>query len=419
MAYYKKGAYGKIYKLEDGNLEKQTFLYKNPNMYIKTPQGDIYTFIDTNILECIVLKRFSKLNLDIFPKIEDIIIDKNIIKIKQQNCGINLVDWVLKTPFQDRIKLLPHILQQISKILLTLKHYKIVHCDIKPSNICIDEYNNLYLIDFGFSTFVNAVSKGTPGTRFFCDPRYFNNTNIPIDFYYDTFSMCMVIYFIIYKNYLHYKEFSECYNHYKKTNEDILEEKILLFDVIHNLVPDKILNLIKRMVSLDINKRITPEELYNELNIEPLIFPIEEKNTVEQIIKEIKTYPQYKECVKNIYIICNNEPNKLNRRYSFLYTLIILNKLNHILKNFDKKLINKITIGILILSDLLQDFRIEIDYYEKISNIPKSELGLILIVVLELINFDIYSYIEEIENNEKITDEIYLNIYNYLYNIDG
>lgn len=80
--------------------------------------------------------------------------DEEIILINKYIPGITLDKYWHTISPKDRIPILKLILHGLAPILNHLKQKQIVHCDIKPSNIIIEEKNDILfisLIDFGLA----------------------------------------------------------------------------------------------------------------------------------------------------------------------------------------------------------------------------------------------------------------------------
>lgn len=80
--------------------------------------------------------------------------ENEIILVLSYREGVPL-DQFLKTVRQkDKPRVLFQVLRQFESIFQELKHHQIVHLDLKPSNIIVQEVNdqfNVYLIDFGMA----------------------------------------------------------------------------------------------------------------------------------------------------------------------------------------------------------------------------------------------------------------------------
>ncbi len=72
-----------------------------------------------------------------------------------------------------------NIMQQILKVLVEMASKKIVHRNLKPSNILMEDQQNIRIINFGLATYVNApkANIGICGTPGYIAPEIFNCHN--------------------------------------------------------------------------------------------------------------------------------------------------------------------------------------------------------------------------------------------------
>ncbi len=74
----------------------------------------------------------------------------SIYWIIQKYCGITMVDFLNSIEPLDRPKKISDICTKMKIILQDLRDLGLVHGDVHPGNICIDNNEQLYLIDFGW-----------------------------------------------------------------------------------------------------------------------------------------------------------------------------------------------------------------------------------------------------------------------------
>jgi thiamine kinase-like enzyme len=98
-------------------------------------------------------KKYEKLNKYI-PKIHrfEINIDKKVTgcRIYMNYAGARFDRWSLAVPFYEKLQIFHIIFNQICEFIKICKEYNIVHLDVKPQNICIDQYGKLTIIDWEF-----------------------------------------------------------------------------------------------------------------------------------------------------------------------------------------------------------------------------------------------------------------------------
>ncbi len=72
---------------------------------------------------------------------------------------LNRVDLQERFPHQTRTEIIAHIALQIAQALTYAHSHGILHCDIKPSNLLLDEKGNVLLTDFGLSRMLEEGGK--------------------------------------------------------------------------------------------------------------------------------------------------------------------------------------------------------------------------------------------------------------------
>ncbi|MBQ7005495.1 MAG: protein kinase [Clostridia bacterium] len=79
---------------------------------------------------------------------------------------------------------------KVAHILKYLYYYGITHCDIKPDNIIVNSFGDVFLIDFGSSIFTKDESNSpySCGTRGFAAPEQFDQKT-EIDFRTDIYAL--------------------------------------------------------------------------------------------------------------------------------------------------------------------------------------------------------------------------------------
>lgn len=107
--------------------------------------------------------------------------------------GKNLLEFFNEPFNKNNLKKFFVILNQISTTLYYIHQLGLIHCDIRPENILIEEKNgnqiNIKLIDFGFSA---LQSKGIRGTPLYISPELIKGQNV--NFKTDLYSLGATLY---------------------------------------------------------------------------------------------------------------------------------------------------------------------------------------------------------------------------------
>lgn len=152
--YIGSGGFGKVYEVKGTNLVKKEMDLR----------------YDENIREICFLSTYKHIPfITQFNKCE---IDtvKNTLNLYMENAGSSLRDLSKTMKLEDKIKLVPTLMIQFARITIWMKQEKILHCDVKPANICIDNNLNIKLIDWGFVQKYISGKQYKIGTQVFYDP---------------------------------------------------------------------------------------------------------------------------------------------------------------------------------------------------------------------------------------------------------
>jgi serine/threonine protein kinase len=231
-----------------------------------------------------------------FVKIDDILIDKdedtkklylifkgNTISLNKMICS----DYFHNLNDNDLIK---WIIFQISYGLYILHSNKIIHNDIKPSNILIDEVGGIFISDFGSACFSDEESDSY--TLYYASPEFLNDFK-KRDEKYDMWGLGVIIIelFIKENKYFNYKKDNsesqlKCILSKFGINENLEKEEInnliysdgnkFEFNIgeIESKIEDKnVIELIKNLVVLNPRKRFTAEQVLKSKYFEDLLEP--------------------------------------------------------------------------------------------------------------------------------------------------
>jgi serine/threonine protein kinase len=149
-----KGSYGKVQKLKKKNSNK-LYAMKTIEYHDNEITHDIIREIDT-------LKR-TPLHPNLVY-IKGLLVTPNFIKILQPYCGKNLKQYIQVTSRQNLIENADTVFSQILQGLHCLHSNGVLHRDIKPQNILIQDYDGnvqIKICDFGLSK-VHVISNNTP-----------------------------------------------------------------------------------------------------------------------------------------------------------------------------------------------------------------------------------------------------------------
>ena len=169
---------------------------------------------------------------------------------------------------------------QILEAILYLHKNKIIHMDIKPQNILVDEYLNVKLSDFSISLDYKNFTKNIPlsrqGTFYFISPEAIDNKEIKVEeaSKIDIFSFGITLYYMVFCNFPYdiAKVKDKDYEQLKKN----IEENELKFPEkpSHS---KKFENFIKKCLEKDIKKRYNIYEALRDPWVQAHIYIIEEK----------------------------------------------------------------------------------------------------------------------------------------------
>ena len=271
-------------------------------------------------------------NQNYIVQLEDILFDDNenfkrVFLIFKGNCvSLNkLINF--SGDYLSNKELIKWIIYQITFGLYILHNNNIIHNDIKPSNILINEVGGITICDFGSAAYKNEDSNTY--TKYYASPEFLNDLKIKRNEKSDMWALGVIIIE------LHLK----INGYFKSNNEDnsnINQLKFILskYGINENIQPEEIKNiianssdskiiklnkeeiekindkdaidLIQNLLSLNPEKRFNAEQVLNSKYLDlPNIKDIDSQNIVK--IQEQKVYFQLYELIdkpKFLEIIC-------------------------------------------------------------------------------------------------------------------
>ena len=211
-----------------------------------------------------------------FVKLDDILIDKEIdtkklyLIFKGNTISLNKA---INSDYYHNLnndKLIKWIIFQISYGLYILHSNNIIHNDIKPSNILINEDCSIFIADFGSACFSDEENDSY--TLYYASPEFLNNFE-KRDEKYDMWALGVIIIELFIKE-------NKFFNYKKDKSENQLKFILSKFGINENLKKDEINNLIYN----DENKY--------EFNIGEIENKIKDKNVIELIKNLVVLNPQ-------------------------------------------------------------------------------------------------------------------------------
>lgn len=202
-----------------------------------------------------------------------------LINIKIINSDIRLVmpyyphdlNWYINNSlFIERIQYLETIVSQLLDILAILYQNNIIHGDIKPKNILIDENMKIYLADFGAARFNCKIYCGGLGTPIYESPELQRGTSIYVDKIDIWASGITILEYLLGKHV------------FDATSFGIDVKKILVSQLDIDkfmLIPNSIINLLDKMLIANPVDRVSIVELIPSVIQDPIKII---KSTVDQ-----------------------------------------------------------------------------------------------------------------------------------------
>ena len=197
-------------------------------------------------------------------KLYDYKFDRNKLLLITEYCnGGNLTDWIKKEnkTSQEVLSVIKQILEGINY----LHTNKIIHRDIKPQNILIQEPLIVKICDFGFSqTFKEEISmfQTICGTPLFMSPEILKMQ--PYTIKSEIWSIGVLFYNIFFNSHP-YGELESVNDYRSKLQTELIIPQITIFD--NNELNQTMNQLIKSMLSLETDRRPNIQEIIDRIKI--------------------------------------------------------------------------------------------------------------------------------------------------------
>ena len=362
--------YSSIYKAKHKKTKKYVAIKEICKMKIKINFEDLENEIKKN--------NFSENII----RIKEMKNSKNFIYIIMDLCSYNLKNYLLEREKPLTINEIREILIQINNFFQNLNNKKIIHGNIKPSNILINlKENNKIEIKLSYFDSIKFINKKDNSTGLLekislttppeiLKGELFNNKS-------DIWSLGILIYYMLYKKYPFNGE-----NDYNLLNNIISNQNIEL-----NSENEELNNLFKRMLKIDFNERISFEEYFNH----PFFkqnkdqFPQFNFNCKIHSFEKINYY-----CVNCEMNICDSCIEKHIYHKIIPFSQIGINDLEFTtftnLLNDIKGRINTLNILIEIIESLMNEFKKNKNNYDVYKNDSKNNFKEYYINCLNIIN---------------------------------
>ena len=230
---YVDSTHNKCYKKSKNNKHELNILSEIKNLsHVINPLG-IYSQLDNNILYYVIELPLYK--MDLFTYIFE-----------------NLGETTSKTNITEN-----QIIFLIKQILLgleSLHNVEIIHKDIKPENILLDENYNIVITDFGNAESSKYKLNYNYGTEAYIPPEYFKYEIISSK--YDIWSCGCILYTMLY-SYMIW-----CSDLDVRCSDVIVNDPIIYY----NTRSPNLIKLCKMLLYKDPNQRATTQELLLQIN---------------------------------------------------------------------------------------------------------------------------------------------------------
>jgi serine/threonine protein kinase len=252
-----KGSFSSVYSAHYVNDKKQEFAIKIIKMNKISDHLKSKIKLEVEILSHLKHQHIITMN--------DSFYHDGLLYLVFERCDIDLYTKITSNqnpiPIQTKIEWI----KQLMSGLIYIHKNKIIHRDLKPQNILLDKNNQIKIIDFGFSRYLDATDPSDPtdptnSTKMICGSPLYMSPEIFIHYTYDYksdyWSMGLIIYFIIVGN-LPYnaKNIMELVAKLKNITD------IKISNNIKNLYDDDLINMLESMLIINTKYRISFDDL--------------------------------------------------------------------------------------------------------------------------------------------------------------
>jgi serine/threonine protein kinase len=168
-----QGNYGSVYLVQKPDGNKYAVKY----MYVYEESNKIGIDKST-LLDIDALLRLR--NVPDVINIIDICYRSSIISIIMEAMDSDLSNFIAKTTFNDRIKLINKLLVTLIRVSALMESLNLTHYDIKPANVLVDTEFNFKVTDFGLSKASfgkNVIPTTDLYTLWYRPPEFLTNRN--------------------------------------------------------------------------------------------------------------------------------------------------------------------------------------------------------------------------------------------------
>lgn len=410
--YIGSGGFGKVFEIKGTDIVKK--------------EMDLRQY--ENINEICFLSTYKHVKFITQMQKCEISTKTNTIEMYMKYAGFTLRDLSKMMAHNERIKIVPILMTQFARILIWMKQENILHCDIKPANICINKDLEVTLIDWGFVQKFFGTNSYKIGTQVFYDP----HTYVKVDHYSEMFAFGLSLCYFVMQglNYDAWEEFCVSYddidsdnycvnknklNKYRQEALDIIEIETCRKRFIDVLGDDQCFNILLRMIDIDRDKRINMWELYDSSS---------HQNKLKYNLSECHTHKH--ECASISTLISNNFINQrifgnvfdwmLNIKFNLKLKCSLFNSMQmffRYIKAKDVDIVNypPVSVVCLYLANIMNnEFRMDINKCTKFCELKtKSEIYELIVDIIQTLNFDIYPEsinIEKDKNDEDIWRDV-------------